>query len=336
MDSLTQAALGAAVGVAVMGRRTATWKSALWGAACGTLPDLDALIDYGDPVSNMVLHRADSHALFWLTLAAPPIGWIAARVHGQSAHWRRWWLAMWLVLVTHPLLDALTIYGTQLLRPFTDHPFGVGSLFIIDPLYTGPLLAGVAVALARPDGRGLRANLIGLAASTVYIGWSLLAQQHVSTIARASLAAQGIAAQRVLVTPAPFSTVLWRVVAMTPDAYHEGFYSLLDEAPTVRFERFDRGAPLREALAGHPPVETLARFTHGFHALREVDGEVRIADLRMGQYPAYVFEFAVGRIDAGRVAPSPAPTSAGGRIDVARGLQWLGPRILGQALASPR
>ena len=55
MDSLTQFALGAAVGIAVMGRRTAPWKAALWGGALGTLPDLDALIDHGDPVRNMVL-----------------------------------------------------------------------------------------------------------------------------------------------------------------------------------------------------------------------------------------------------------------------------------------
>ena len=54
MDSLTQLTLGAAVGVAVMGRRTAVWKAALWGGVCGTLPDLDALLDHGNPVLNMV------------------------------------------------------------------------------------------------------------------------------------------------------------------------------------------------------------------------------------------------------------------------------------------
>ena len=74
MDSLSQLALGAAVGVAVMGRRTAVWKAALWGGLCGTLPDLDALIDHGDPISNMTLHRTDSHALFWLSLLAPLLG----------------------------------------------------------------------------------------------------------------------------------------------------------------------------------------------------------------------------------------------------------------------
>ena len=40
MDSLSQFVLGAAVGVAVMGRRVAPWKAALVGGALGTLPDL--------------------------------------------------------------------------------------------------------------------------------------------------------------------------------------------------------------------------------------------------------------------------------------------------------
>ena len=130
MDSVTQLALGAALGVAVMGRRTAVWKAALWGGIAGTLPDLDVFIDHGDAVRNMTLHRAWTHALFWETLAAPVLAWIASRVHGERDHFRRWWLALWLALVTHPMLDTMTVYGTQILRPFTDHPFCL--------LYTSP------------------------------------------------------------------------------------------------------------------------------------------------------------------------------------------------------
>ena len=66
MDSLTQIALGASIGVAVIGGRTAAWKAALWGGVAGLLPDLDVLLDHGDPILNMVLHRAETHALFWL------------------------------------------------------------------------------------------------------------------------------------------------------------------------------------------------------------------------------------------------------------------------------
>jgi inner membrane protein len=336
MDSLSQVALGAAIGVAVMGRRTGVAKAALWGGICGTLPDLDAFIDYGDPVSNMTLHRADSHALLWLTLAAPPIAWGIARLHGEPQLWRRWWLAVWLVLLTHPLLDTMTVYGTQLARPFTDTPFGVGSIFIIDPLYTLPLLAGLVAALWRRDARGRRLNLAGIAVSTAYLAWGAGVQQHVAEVARASLEREGIAAERVLVTPTAFNTVLWRVVAMTPEAYHEGFYSLLDAEPRIRFDRFDRGAPLRAALAGHGPVERIAWFSRGFYALHESDGRVRVTDLRMGQQPAYVFSFVVGRRNSATLVPVDVPVRAGRRPELGPGLRWLWQRMGGEQIAPPR
>lgn len=204
MDSLTQISLGAAISVAVIGRRTAVWKAALWGGVAGTLPDLDVLIDHGDAVLNMVLHRAESHALFYLALLSGPLAWLVARLHAQPQLLVRWWLAMALALLTHPLLDGLTIYGTQLLLPFSDEAFGVGSVFIIDPAYTLPLLAGLGWAMSGRAG-GLRANGAALALSTGYLAWSLLAQAWVGQQAQRSLQAAGLPAQAVLITPAPFN-----------------------------------------------------------------------------------------------------------------------------------
>jgi len=336
MDSLSQLALGAAVGVAVMGRRTAVWKAALWGGVAGTLPDLDVFIDQGDPIRNMVLHRAETHALFWQTLFSLPFAALVARLHGEWAQWRRWWLAMWLALVTHPLLDAMTVYGTQLLLPFTNHPFGVGSIAIIDPLYTLPLLVGAIWALAsRGSPAGLRANLVGLVLSTAYLGWTVLAQQHVERIARASLAAQGITAERVLVVPTTFNSVLWRVVAMQDTHYHEGFYSLRDASPQIHFDRFDRGIALQPDVQGIDGVQRLMAFSKGFYKLMEDNGRLLIADLRMGQEPAYIFSFAVAERHSAAV-PLSKPEQAGRRPDIDRALPWLWRRMGGEPLPPPR
>jgi inner membrane protein len=336
MDSLSQIALGAAVGVATMGRRTAIWKAALWGAVAGTLPDLDVIIDHGDPVRNMVLHRAETHSLFWLTLFSLPLAALVARLHGEWAIWRRWWLAMWLVLVTHPLLDTMTVYGTQLALPFTDHPFGVGSIFIIDPLYTLPLLVGACWALAgRGSAVALRANAAGLVLSTVYLAWGVAAQQHVERIARDALVRQGIAAEQLLVTPAPLNTLLWRVVAMSGEYYHEGFYSLLDAEPTVHFDRFDRGRSLAGELRGLESVQRVAAFSNGFYKLEQAGPQLLISDLRMGQEPAYNFRFVV----AERHSPLQAlerPVQQSTRLDLERGLPWLWRRMLGEPLPPPR
>ena len=391
MDSLSQLALGAAVSVAVMGRRTAPWKAAVWGGVLGTLPDLDALIDHGDPVLNMVLHRAETHALFWQSLAALPLAvlitfltrpgpvWPAGggvtaapgmQVAGYSpaSRWTAfpaWLLTVWLVLVTHALLDAMTVYGTRLALPFSAHPYGVGSIFIIDPLYTLPLLLGLLATLLSRSGRTVgpadapergdaveasprsrvgrrgqagRWNLMGLALSTAYLGWSAAVQHHVAGRVHAQLA-QGPEAgsvERVLVTPTPFNTALWRVLVMRPDRYEEGFYALADRGRPVRLRAYARDAELFKQVQAMESVGHIAAFSRGFFSVDERDGVVRITDLRMGQEPAYVFSFEVARRGSALQALQPT-RSVGGRgdIDVAAGLRWLWARAGGQDLDPP-
>jgi inner membrane protein len=336
MDSVSQIALGAAVGVAVMGRRTAVWKAAAWGAVAGTLPDLDVLIDYGNPVHDMVLHRAETHAPFWLTLFSLPFAAAVARLHGEWSLWRRWWLALWLALVTHPLLDTMTVYGTQIGLPFTNRPFGVGSVFIIDPLYTLPLLIGTGLAWALWRRTWTPAvNAAGLVLSCAYLAWGVTAQAHVKHVAQASLAAQGLQAERVLVTPTAFNAVAWRIVVMQREHYLEGFYSLRDTERRVHFDRFDRGAALEPELRGIDGFERIAAFSRGFYALRQDGPRVLITDLRMGQEPTYTFSFAI----AERASPAralPVPASVGRRPDVDRLLPWLVRRIGGDPAPPPR
>ena len=334
MDSISQIALGAAVSVAVMGHRTPFGRAALWGAVCGTLPDLDALIDQGDVVRDMTLHRSESHALFYLTLISIPITAAVAKLHGQWPLFRRWWLALFLALVTHPLLDVMTVYGTRLALPFTDQPYGVGSVFIIDPLYTLPLIVGVIAALRWRDARGLNWNRAGLILSTLYLAWGVGVQAQVRGIAESALREQHRSYDRILVTPTAFNSVLWRIVALSPDAYDEAYISLFDGSAPVRFERHARHPELFEALRTHDPVSRLADFSHGFFEMSERDGQVRISDLRMGQASYYFFTFAVAtRGDQGMQLI--APEAVGQRPPTAATFRWLGKRMIGQSTAFP-
>ncbi|MDO9092412.1 MAG: metal-dependent hydrolase [Rubrivivax sp.] len=336
MDSLSQLVLGAAVSVAVMQRRTAVWKAAAWGAVAGTLPDLDVVLDHGDPILNMVLHRAETHSLFWLTLFSLPLAAAVARLHGEWAQWKRWWLALWLVLVTHPLLDAITVYGTQLLLPFSDRPLGVGSMFIIDPLYTLPLLVGVLwVVFSRGSRVGLRANTVGLVLSCTYLVWSVAAQQHVTDVARAALARQGVTAQHLLVTPTGFTTLLWRVVAVDGDSYHEGFHALLDAPGTLSFERFKRGNGLAAELQDNDRAQRIQRFSQGLYKLHADGDRLLVTDLRMGIENNYSFSFVVAQRQGGVVRPV-AVQQQGSRVDVSRALDWAWRRMWGEQLPPPR
>ncbi|WP_033425440.1 metal-dependent hydrolase [Arsukibacterium perlucidum] len=290
MDSLSQICLGAGVATLVMGRKVPVKQAVLWGAVAGTLPDLDVLFDAGDAIANMVSHRAHSHALFYLALVSPFVAWLISAIHRQSALFPRWWMAIGLVLLTHPLLDVMTIYGTRLGLPFTDTPFGVGSIFIIDPLYTLPLLFALIFGLFRPQW-STRAAACGLGLSSVYLIWSVSAQQWIATVVKAELPVP--AAKAVLVTPTPFNTILWRVLIMTEQGYYEGFYSIFNRGSAIQYQFFPEDNSLRQQYATQPDVARIAAFSHGFYSLQRQDNKLILTDLRMGLRQNYAFTFEV-------------------------------------------
>ncbi len=314
MDSLTQLALGAAVGEAAIGRQTGN-RALLWGAIAGTLPDLDVFVPLGDPVSDFTYHRSASHSLFVLALATPLLVWLITRLHPDTRrHWKRWTLAIYAVFATHVLLDSLTAYGTQIFWPLLTTPVSLSTVFIIDPLYTLPLLAGTLAALlmTRERGRGHLWNGAGLALSTLYLGWTLAAKLMVESKFETALERQGIEHRALFTTPAPFNSVLWRAVAMDSQGYYEGYYSLLDDAGEIRFRHYPSDESLLAAIAGHWPVQRLRWFSRGFYSVRDVGGDIVISDLRMGLEPDYVFRFKVGEIGnphAHPAAPEMLPTA---------------------------
>ena len=293
-----------------------------WPARC---PTSTCFIDHGDPIRNMVLHRAETPCavLADAVLAAVRRRWWRGCT-ASGPQWRRWWLAMWLALVTHPLLDAMTVYGTQLALPFTDHPYGVGSVFIIDPLYTLPLLVGVGWALraTRQPARPALPTRAGLVLSTAYLGLGRGgAAAGRARGARVAGRAGHRGRARAGHADARSTRVLWRVVAMTRDAATTRASTRCSTASrAMRFDRFDArhraGAPSCRASTA---CSASPAFSQGFYsAARQGDRVLLITDLRMGQEPTYIFTLrrspsarqragAAGRARAGRRA---GPTSA--------------------------
>jgi inner membrane protein len=334
MDSVSQAVLGAAVGVAVMGRRRPFWQSALAGAMVGTLPDLDVFIDKGDPVNNMVLHRAESHAIFYQFLVSLPIAYLLALLSRSTAMFKRWWLLTTLVLVTHTVLDALTVYGTRLALPFSDHPFGLGSIFIIDPLYTLPLIFGLLIAAISRSEKRFHWNRLGLVVSTLYLGWGIGVQAYVTDKVMQTPQASGFQQSQVLVTPTPFNSILWRIVLRQDGSYYEGYYSLFDPLTmpdsSIQFTKYDRGLKLDQATQNFVKANQVRHFSKGFYALSSDGRYATITDLRMGFYPYYAFSFHIGEYASPLREIEPQRISR--RIPLAAGLRWLKQRILGQQM----
>lgn len=304
MDSVTQLVLGSAVGSAVIGRQVGA-KAVVWGALLGTLPDLDVLIPMGGAVADFVYHRSFSHSLFVLAALTPLLVWLILKLHPQTRDHRwRWAVAVYAILATHVLLDSFTVYGTQIFWPLSDYPVALGSVFIIDPSYTVPMLIGVLVALfLRHSRAGNRANLIGIGISSLYLTWGVGAQAYVTNLAEASLDKQSLPYQRLLVTPTPFNSLLWRVIAVDDDHYRVGYYSLLDDTDQLDTVRYFRSPELLMGLESHWPVQKLQWFSKGFYTVDAENESVVISDLRMGVEPDFAFRFVVGEISN----PHPKP-----------------------------
>ena len=323
MDSLSQIVLGGALAAAIAppGHRRA---ALLAGAALGTLPDLDGLplaLLSDDPVVRMTWHRSVSHSLFVLPLVAWAIwAWFRRRGGRVAASPVRWFWAIQAALVTHPVLDAFTVYGTQLWWPIPVPPTMWASVFIIDPLYTLWLLVACAVAWwARERAVAQRALVAGLVLSTAYLGWSLAAKALVERDVDAALAARGLQDAPRFSVPMPFNTLLWRVVVMTPGGYLEGERSLVADRGPMAFRAYASDTRALAAASDFPAVRRLAWFNHGFMRAKEVDGQLVLSDLRMGMEPDYIFNFAVAHRNSPTWRPIPPeqreyPWDAAGRL----------------------
>ena len=310
MDSLTQAVLGATVGYAIGGRYLGR-KAALWGIGLGTLPDLDVLLQNEDPIDNYIMHRSWSHSFLVTGLAAVPIGLVISRLH-KNAHTvpGRMVLMVAMIFFTHILLDAMTIYGTQIFWFLSDlvpalpqGPVGLGSVAIIDPINTLPLLfATIWVFFYGSDVSSRRqilsrnVTIAALTISSLYLGWGLVAQNKIEKLARNQMASNGIVIDRLFTSPTFGNSLLWYVLVQEGDKVHYGVRSLLDdESEPLDFTLMERRSNTLDDLPDKRSAEKVMRFSKGFYRFAETADEISIADMRMGLPPNFDlhFEFAL-------------------------------------------
>jgi len=305
VDSITQAALGAAIGGAVLGRRLGR-KAIVMGAVLGTLPDLDVALDYGDAVANVTEHRGFSHSLFVLTGLATLLALLCARFSpANDINLPRWWCFFALILITHPLLDALTTYGTQLFWPLERPPVALPIIFIIDPFYSIPLLIALGVGLVSL--RVKKACTWGLAITCVYLAMAAGAKLTIEQRLAPVLAEQGLEDAPLLIQPTPFNIVLWRATVVDGDRYYESLVGLFDGDRQPRLEPLIRNAELEEFALASLQGQRLRWFAGPFlrYETRWLNGKETLVatDIRLGFPGFHPFSFTLATLEDERCVP---------------------------------
>jgi inner membrane protein len=290
MDPVTHMLVGATIGQVVAGRRLGFKRAAFWGAVAAELPDVDVIVSAlsaSDPLHMIVSHRGVTHALWF----GPLVGVLAGMLLARSTDPPRARVGTWIALLTaallsHPLLDYCTHYGTQLLSPFSSERFALPALPIVEPFYSGMLMLGLGamLVLARRGRAGavVLAGIASLVVSSAYVvyGWRL--NEAAVDYARKDLAATGSEVAIVQAFPTLLQMHLRRVVARTQSDDLVGFVSMARPCPIV-WARLPRNeSPLVETLRRTEEGRIFEWFATGLTAAYSDARRVFVNDLRYG------------------------------------------------------
>jgi inner membrane protein len=295
MDTVTQIALGSAVGQAVLGRKVGN-KALVWGGIAGLIPDLDVIpTQFMNDVNRVAYHRSVSHSIPFALALSPMLAALARKVHPkyrQVANWWGWSLLFFLSLFTHALLDCFTTWGTQLFWPL-EYRVAFQSIFVIDPLYSIPLLTGLIVGgiQNRKPGDSLKANKLGLIISSAYLALTVANKQYIKTQFEASANQQDIEYTNINTRPTPFNNLLWSANVETEKGFYIGYYSLLDEKWPVTFDFYAKQHELLpDSLQNQPLTQKLIGITQGQYVINKSRKEqhYHLYDLRFGQLAGWL------------------------------------------------
>ncbi|MEM6526055.1 MAG: metal-dependent hydrolase [Bacteroidota bacterium] len=281
MDSLTQIVLGAAVGEAVLGKKVGN-KAVLYGAIAGTLPDLDVLVtNFTDTTTALAIHQGFTHSIVFSVVFGLLFGWLVSR-YEKYKNPKGWIRLFFWALITHPLLDAHTTWGTQLFWPF-EIRLAFQSIFVIDPLYTLPFLVFLILAMVRKRTNPKRRffNTLGLGISSFYLAATLVLKGFAYVQFKDALESQNISYTDIDIRPAPMNTILWSANVDTGDTYLLGTFSFLDTQP-ISFEAYPKDHLLLGDLIENERIQRMIRISKGWFIITQKEETLYFNDLRFG------------------------------------------------------
>ncbi len=224
--------------------------------------------------------------------------------------YKEWyWLFFW-SLLTHPILDCFTAYGTQLYLPFTNTRVAWSTISVADPIYTTPFLVCLIAAsfFARNTRRRAILNWLGIGLSSAYLLFTVFNKMHVNSVFEDSFAANNIKINRYVTNPVIFNNVLWQGVAESDTAYYYGTYSIFDSQEAVTdIKMLPKNHELLKGIENEKDIETLKWFSDGYYNVFENGaGKFQFNDLRygsMGEFTGnerqYVFRFDIEKTEDG-------------------------------------
>jgi inner membrane protein len=287
MDSLTQIVLGAAVGELILGKKIGI-KAALWGAIGGTIPDLDVVGKYFlSDIDALLFHRGFMHSIFFVFFIGPFISFIPYRIYQykyNNLSYFDWWLLIFLSLITHPILDAFTTWGTQLFWPL-NHRVAIKSIFVVDPIYTLPFLFFLLISLCLHQNSNYRRfiNITGILISSTFLFSTTIRQYKAKEEVIEYLKIKKINYEEVSLRALPLN-VFWNISVKTKNGFLNAIYSPLYTKDSISFNYYPQNKHiLPSEILDFEDFKKIQMITNDYFIVEKLNNSFVISDLRFGK-----------------------------------------------------
>jgi len=285
LDSLTQIVLGASVGEACGGKKLGN-KAALWGAIAGTIPDLDVFINaYNDPIHGALMHRGFSHSVLFAALAGPILGYLIYRIYRRKHELTTWLWVAFMAIITHPILDIFTSYGTQFFWPF-EWRVSLNSIFVIDPLYTLPFGFLLLASLMIKKNVSLRRKLnnAGLVYSGLYLTWCVLVKLIILSNTPTYFKDYDIDHSKTVVNALPFTSFYWMIITESNTSNYIGYKSIFYPFNKNEVDTLTKNHSLLAEIESKNKewVQTIQFMTKNCYSVTKRDDSLEVYDLKFG------------------------------------------------------
>ena len=285
MDSLTQIVLGASVAEATLGKKIGN-KAIVLGAIAGTIPDLDIVTRFFvDDLTASVMHRGFSHSLIFPFVAAPILAWILKKIYYNysDVSFNDWFKMFFLAIITHPLLDAQTTWGTQLFWPF-EWRVAVENIFIIDPIYTLPFLTFLILTAFqdRLSKKRRLFNSLGLIISSAYLLVTLSFKGVAHYNIAKGLEENNIEYKGINTRATYFNSILWSSQIELEDSYIFTYYSLFDKSKPIFTKKFPKNHNMLQPFIDEKKIQQLIILSNGHYLMTNENDELIFWNLKLG------------------------------------------------------
>lgn len=285
MDSLTQIILGAAVAEAVGGKKLGN-KAPLWGAIAGTIPDLDVFLRFlYDPIDAALVHRGFSHSILFAVLCSPVFAYVVHRIYKQKYAYKTWLWLFFFGIITHPILDMFTNYGTQFLWPL-DYRITFNTVFVVDPLYTLPFGLCVLIVLFLKSTNKWRSkiNWTGIFYSSAYLIWGVVVKLVILSNSTSYFSKANYFTENEMVTPMPLTSFYWMMLGEDKENYYVGYKSIFKPFQVKDIDVLPKNKFKIDSLVwnGDDNTNKLKFISNNYYNLEVKKDTVVFYDLRFG------------------------------------------------------